>query len=418
MKPPPVSTDFLQAGLQHYQQGLSQLQASHRLRRLVSRLPWQSSAADGSPTLMTQRDDSARGLLSFSGNDYLGYAQHPALKAAALAAVAQEGVGAGASRLISGTTPRIQALETAVAQWKGTEAALVFPTGFSANVGVLQAVCGPGDGIVADKLNHASLVDGMRHCGAIWKRYAHKDLVAAERQLSALRPTVNNLWWVTDGVFSMDGDWVALPELLTLAQRYGAFVLLDDAHGSGVFGQATGAGLLQHYEISAKAHPWLLQVGTFSKALGSLGGFVAGSQVLVDWVINHARSFIYTTGLPPAVVAANQAAITLVQQDFTVRAQLWERVHLFYQQALGHEALCDRLPGRHQPSPIVPIQVGNEAVALHWQQSLMEAGFWVPAIRPPTVPSSRLRVSLSALHSPQAVVDLVEALAQLAVISP
>jgi glycine C-acetyltransferase len=383
-----------------YRAELSGLEAQGRLRRLKHLSP----NPGGDP--MTYLVDGQRAI-NFSGNDYLGLSQHPVLKDAAQAAIERYGVGSGSSRLISGTGDLTLELEEAVAHWKGCEAALVFSSGYQANVAILQALTGPGDWIFADRLNHASLVDGCRLSGARWTRYRHLDLEHLERLLQKA-PTEGRKWIVSDTVFSMDGDAPDLPALLDLAERYQALILLDEAHASGLYGEHR-SGLCEATGVGSRV---TLQMGTFSKALGGTGAYVAGSQLLMDLLVNRARGFIYSTAPSPPVLAAALAAIHLIQTDSRPTDALWRNVA-----QLNNALQATRLQFRPLSyssfhSPIVPLIIGEEASTSALSQSLLEAGYFVHAIRPPTVPAgeSRLRLSLSAAHTETQITSLIATL--------
>ncbi len=326
-----------------------------------------------------------RAVVSFASNDYLGLTQHPAVVAAAHAALDRWGAGSGAARLIVGSRPVHHELEAALAEWKRTERAVVFATGFAANLGVLAAFATPGVTVVSDELNHASIIDGCRLGRARVAVYRHADLDhAAKLVADADRAIV-----VTDTVFSMDGDVAPVDELADLCARHGALLVIDEAH----------AVLGPDPELDGVE---AIRVGTLSKTLGSLGGFVAAPAPFVDLLVNRARSFIFTTALSPAAAAAALAALGVVRSNEGDRLRTRLREHVARVRA-GH------------PSPIVPVVLGDESRAMAASASLLERGLLVPAIRPPTVPSgtSRLRVALSAAHTRAEVTRLVEGLAAL-----
>lgn len=330
-------------------------------------------------------------LTSFTSNDYLGLSAHPAVTAAAKEAIDRWGAGAGASRLISGTRPVHQELEAGVAAWKGTEAALVFSSGFAANLGVLSSLAGPGVLVCTDALNHASIVDGCRLAGALGARvetYPHVDL---ERLGQLLSDHGGRSLVVTDTVFSMDGDSAPLAGLGELCGRHDALLVVDEAHA--VLGPALGPVPCE-----------VLRVGTLSKALGSLGGFVTGPRAFTDMLVNRCRPFIYSTALSPADAAAALSALEVL------RSPEGERL---VKKLARHVARLG--PGDPQRSPILPIVLGQEEQALRASAALADRGLLVPAVRPPTVPpgSSRLRISLSAAHSDQDVAALLSALEDL-----
>ncbi len=325
-------------------------------------------------------------VVSFASNDYLGLSTHPAVVAAGHEALDRWGAGATASRLVVGSRPPHHDLEDALAEWKRCEAALVLPTGYAANVGVLTALAGPGTRILSDALNHASIVDGCRLARGRLEIVPHDDLGALATALAADdAPTVV----VTDSVFSMDGDVADLDALASLCAAHGAALVLDEAHA--VLGP----------DVDPADHPGLLlvRVGTLSKALGALGGFVAGPAALRDLLVNVARPFVFTTGLSPADAAAGHAALEVVRSDEGDALRATLRRHV------------DRLAPGH-PSPIVPVVLGDESAAVAAAEALLAEGLLVPAIRPPTVPAgtSRLRVTLSAAHADADVDRLVAAL--------
>ena len=345
-----------------------------------------------------------RDLLSFASNDYLGLAQDPRLIAALQSTANDFGVGATAAHLLGGHRRPHQQLEASLAEWLGYPRALLFSTGMMANIGVLSCLLQRGDVCVQDRLNHASLIDGARLAGAELLRYPHADLAAARRQLQA-RPQAAALL-ASDAVFSMDGDRAALGELAALCQREPATLLVDDAHGLGVLGEQ-GRGSVAAQGLSATEVPVLMV--TLGKALGTFGAAVLGSTALIEGLIQFSRPYIYTTALPPALAAATLQSISIV------RAETWRRDHL--------AVLIERFRSRAQAiglrlmasaTPIQPILIGDSGRAMAWSQQLEAAGFYVPAIRPPTVPdnAARLRVTLSASHSLAEVDALIEALAR------
>jgi 8-amino-7-oxononanoate synthase len=342
-------------------------------------------------------------VVSFASNDYLGLSAHDAVIAAAHAALDRWGAGAGASRLVTGSRPVHTELETALATWKEADAAVCFPTGFAANLGALSVLGGPGVRVLSDELNHASIIDGVRLSRSPVSIYRHGDVahLAALLEAETATPTIV----VTDTVFSMDGDAAPVEEIAALCRRRGALLLLDEAHA--VLGPHLPAGLTSDPGLT------LVRMGTLSKTLGSLGGFLAGPRDVIDLMVNAARSYIFTTGLSPADAAAALAALGVLRSpegDALIRrlADLVQRVR-------GG----DQLPGsgRHgQPaSPIIPVILGTEQRALEASATLLAEGLWVPAIRPPTVPAgtSRLRVTVSAAHTDDQVGRLVDALAPL-----
>jgi 8-amino-7-oxononanoate synthase len=347
--------------------------------------------------------DGAR-VLALCSNNYLGLANHPALAAAAARAAETYGVGAGASRLISGSLAIHRDLETRLAHFKHTDAALLFPTGYHANVGTIATLVGRGDAVFSDQLNHASIIDGCRLSGATVHVYPHADvevLAAALARSSARRRLV-----VTDSVFSMDGDHAPLREICDVAAAHDAMVMVDEAHATGVDGP-TGAGLVEALGLGDAV---TVQMGTLGKALGAAGAFVAGSDALVALLVNRARSFIYTTALPPPVVAAVDAALDVVAREPERRARLATLASTL-RARLG-ELGFEIPPGE---GPIIPVMTGSSERALAWSRGLLERGVFVQAIRPPTVPdgTARLRVALMATHTDADLAHAVAAFADL-----
>jgi 8-amino-7-oxononanoate synthase len=345
-----------------------------------------------------------RELVDFSSNDYLGLARHPALAAAMSGCAMRCGAGSGASHLVSGHGSEHARLEEELAAWTHRERALLLSTGYMANLAVLAALAGRNERVLLDRLCHASLIDGARLCGAELKRYGHADVTSAARLL-AEDPARSSVI-ATDGVFSMDGDLAPLAALADAAQSARAWLVVDDAHGLGVLG-ASGRGVLEHFGLGVDAVPVL--IGTLGKAFGSFGAFVAGDAALVEFLVQKARPYIYTTALPQPVAAATRAALQLVQDEPWRR----ERVHaLTARFRAGARAAGVALAP--SDTPIQPVMLGSAAAALAAQQQLQAAGLWVVAIRPPTVPagSARLRVTLSAAHTEAQVDALVAGLGE------
>lgn len=344
-----------------------------------------------------------RQCINFAANDYLGLACEPRVTEALAAGARRWGAGAGAAHLLSGHTRAHAEFEAALADFLGCEAALLFSTGYMANLGAVGALAGRGDSVVEDKLNHASLIDAALLSRARLSRYAHADVGAAARRLEQ---AAGETLLVTDGVFSMDGDLAPLAELSALAVRHGAVFMVDDAHGFGVLGDG-GRGSLEHCGLAPGAAP--VHVVTLGKALGVFGAAVAGSRTLIDFLIQRARPWIYTTALPPALAEALAVSLRLVREDSWRR----ERVHAH---VARFRAGCERagLALADSVTPIQPVVVGSAGRALGVSARLAERGFYVPAIRPPTVPdgSARLRVTLSAAHDELQVDALVTALAE------
>ncbi len=346
-----------------------------------------------------------REFLSFCSNDYLGLANHPALVAALQEGAARFGVGAGASHLVSGHTCAHQQLEEELAAFTCLPRALLFSTGYMANLGIVTALMGRDDEIFADKLNHASLNDAALLSRAKLTRFPHLDLAALERHLAA--STARRKLVAVDAVFSMDGDIAPLPQLLALCERFDAWLLLDDAHGFGVLGEM-GRGILEHFGVTS---PRIIYMATLGKAAGVAGAFAAGENTLIEWLIQRARTYIYTTALPAALAHAVSASLRLIAAEGWRRARLTELA----------ATLRQRLDARHwrllpSSTAIQPLVIGGNAETLAASAALRERGIWVPAIRPPTVPKgqARLRISLSAAHEPADVERLAAALNEIA----
>ena len=341
--------------------------------------------------------------INFCGNDYLGISQHPAVRAAFIEAAQRLGVGSGASHLVTGHGIEHHALEEELAEFVGRPRALLFSTGYMANLAAVGALARRGDRVLEDRLNHASLLDAAQVSGARLRRYSHADPAALERLLreeSAERTLV-----VTDGVFSMDGDIAPLPALARLARAHGAWLIVDDAHGLGAIG-ATGRGSLEASGVGPDDVPIL--VGTLGKAFGTFGAFIAGSDDLIEYLIQRARTYIYTTALPPAVAAATRAALRAVSEEQWRRDRLNALINRFRN---GAQQLAIPLLESH--SPIQGVVLGAPGRALEISARLYQLGLWVAAIRPPTVPhgTSRLRITLSAAHTEREVDQLLDALA-------
>ncbi|MGH7813495.1 MAG: 8-amino-7-oxononanoate synthase [Candidatus Binataceae bacterium] len=341
-----------------------------------------------------------RQCLMLSSNNYLGLAAHPALKRAAIEAIERYGVGAGASRLIAGSLAPLHELEARIARFKRVEAALVFGSGYLANLGAISAIVGSGDEIFSDELNHASLIDGCRLSRAAVRIYRHRDMEHLGALLKESQGAHRRLI-VTDSVFSMDGDVAPLAEIVELARKYRAAVTIDEAHAVGVVGP-NGAGLVAKLGLEREVD---IHVGTLSKALGAYGAYVAGSRALVDILINRARSFIFSTGLPPAMAAAARAALDLIEAEPALIERLWNNAEY-----LRGELIASGFTIAPTETPIIPVMIGESAAALAMSAALLKRGVYVIAIRPPTVPkgTARLRVTPIASHSRA---DLDEAIA-------
>ena len=347
-----------------------------------------------------------RDLISFCSNDYLGLANDPALIEAACAGARAWGVGSGASHLVSGHLSPHAELEEKLAAFTGFPRALLFSTGYMANLGIVVALAGRGDAVFADRLNHASLIDAVQLSRADHVRYPHGDLNALEHLLAA--STARRKLILTDAVFSMDGDLAPLHRLLQLAERFDAWLVIDDAHGFGVLGEH-GCGSLGHFGIPA--HPRIVYMGTLGKAAGASGAFVAASDTVVEWLLQRARTYIFTTGSSPIMACALLASLDLIRQGDE------RRHHLRRLTACLRDGLAGtRWQLMPSPTAIQPVIIGDNHEALRVASALFERGLWVPAIRPPTVPkgTARLRVSLSAAHSEMHLQQLVGALRDLA----
>ena len=369
-------------------QSLNQ-QSLYRRRRVV----------ESPQSVLMQLD--GRQVVNFCSNDYLGLANHPEVIAAFKRGVDQYGVGSGSAHLICGHSHAHHALEDELAAFTGRQRALLFSTGYMANLGAISALVGRGDSVLEDRLNHASLLDGGLLSGARFQRYQHNQLDDLQARLAISN---GKALIVSDGVFSMDGDLALLPDLANLAAQYGAGLLIDDAHGFGVLG-GNGGGVVEHFGLSQQQVPILM--GTLGKAFGTFGAFIAGSDALIEYLIQKARTYVFTTAMPAAVAEATRVSLHLLQQE------AWRRQHL--------QVLISRFrAGAEQQglqlmasaTAIQPIILGDSENALLASQRLLAQGFWVSAIRPPTVPvgTARLRITFSSLHTEQQVDALLEAL--------
>ncbi len=369
-----------------------QAQGLYRTRRLVQ-----------SPQQPEMRVDGQR-VISFCSNDYLGLANHPEVRRSFQQASERYGVGSGAAHLVNGHSLAHHRLEAALAEFTGYPRALLFSTGYMANLGVTQALLQRGDTVFADRLNHASLLDGARLSGARLWRYRHNDTESLAGYLERSEATKRLI--MTDGVFSMEGDLALLPELVALAKQHDAWLMVDDAHGFGVLGPQ-GKGSLAHYGIAPADLP--IYMATLGKALGTAGAFVAGSETLIEYLIQTARSYIYTTASPPAIAAATLKSLEIVQAEPERRAQLQTLIQQFRSNALDLD-----LPLLTSSTAIQGILVGDSPTAVKLSEQLLAAGLLVTAIRPPTVPkgTARLRITLSAAHTAQHIDRLIDALAK------
>jgi 8-amino-7-oxononanoate synthase len=345
---------------------------------------------------------AGRTLVNFGSNDYLGLAADPRIAAAVNDATREHGWGAGASPLVTGRSSLHAELERRLAEFEGTEAALLFPTGYAANVGAITALVGKGDAIYSDELNHASIIDGCRLSGAFVHIYPHRDVSQLRDQLAQTNAFRRRLI-VTDTVFSMGGDIAPMPHLVNLAAEYDAMLMVDEAHATGVVGRA-GRGVCDHPQVECGVH---IRVGTLSKALGSHGGFVVGSQRLIDWLTNRARPYLFSTATPAAVAAAGLRALEIIQHEPERRESLFGNAQDLRNKLrfLGFEI------GNSQ-SQIVPVILGDPNRTMAAAAALRERGFFVPGIRPPSVPEgqSLLRISLTTLHTEEQIDNLVAAL--------
>jgi len=332
-------------------------------------------------------------VINLSSNNYLGLTTHKALRRAAIEAIRTHGVGAGAVRTIAGTMDLHMALEEQIARFKATEACVVFQSGFTANAGTVAAILGKDDLILSDELNHASIIDGCRLSRATIKVFKHKDVADCERLCMETENWPGRKLLITDGVFSMDGDIAPLPELCSLAEKFNCIMMVDDAHSSGVLGRG-GRGTVDHLGCHGRVH---IQVGTLSKAIGAMGGYVCGSRELIDFLYHRARPFLFSTGHPPSVAATCQAAFTLLDSPDGEKLlkKLWANTK-FFQRRLKKLGFST---GATQ-TPITPIHVGEGAKAFEFSRQLYDAGVYIPAVGFPTVPEgkARLRAMVTATH--------------------
>lgn len=348
-------------------------------------------------------ENGLEALINFGSNDYLGLAEEPFIAQTAIEAVGLYGTGAGASRLICGNHAPHEALEEALVAWKGTEAALAFSSGYATALGTIPALIGPQDVVILDKLCHACIIDGARLSGAVLRIFPHNNLERLETHLqwARRRHPKARILVATESIFSMDGDLAPLAEIVALKERYGAWLMVDEAHAAGVLG-ATGGGLAQALGLCERIE---IQMGTFSKALGCSGGYIVGSRTLVDWLINKARSLMFSTAPAPASAATAAASVRWMSTEAAHerRALLWTNVTQL-------QKAWPELPGTQ--SPIAPVLVGGNAESLRLSERLLAAGFFVPAIRYPTVPRgrARLRVTISARHSADSIHRLTASL--------
>jgi 8-amino-7-oxononanoate synthase len=386
---------------------LTALDERHLRRRLITHVGPQTAAIalqdPLTPALSPgERETAARTLINFGANDYLGLAADPRLAAAAAKTATVEGFGAGASPLVTGHSAAHAQLERRLADFEGTQAALLFTSGFAANLGTVVALVDRGDAIYADAKNHASLIDGCRLSRAEVHVYRHRD-VDHLAELLADSSGFRRRLIVTDSLFSMDGDLTPLPQLAELAEKHSAMLMVDEAHATGVFGEH-GRGVAEHLGVEDGVH---IRMGTLSKALGCAGGFVVGRQSLIDWLVNRARSYVFSTAFPPAIAAAAIEAVNIVQAEPHRRHELLTRAA-----GLRHRLRDQGWNLGDSASQIIPIYFGQPERTMQMSSALRELGLFVPGIRPPSVPAgeSLLRISLSFAHSPAMLDELVAAL--------
>jgi 8-amino-7-oxononanoate synthase len=384
---------------------------SEELKKIKSNKLFRSLRTIGSMQKPVVRMDG-RDVILMCSNNYLGLANHPALMKTATSAIVEYGVAAGASRLVSGNMPPHEQLEHDIAVFKKTESALVFNSGYHANVGIISAIAGKDTAIVSDELNHASIIDGIKLSKARVYIYKHRDVTMVEDILKSIDTRSNGNMpkkklIVTDSVFSMDGDIAPLKELVMLAEKYNALIMIDEAHATGVLGK-NGRGAAEMLGVSDRIH---IQMGTLGKALGSFGAYAAGSKLLVDYLINKARPFIFSTALPPAVCAVSSKAIELVQKHPELRQKLRDNINFLRNglRSIGFTISND-------PTPIIPVIIGDADKTMRLSSMLFERGIFVSGIRPPSVPegTSRLRMTVTAAHTQPMLEKVLEAMKQVA----
>ena len=349
-------------------------------------------------------------VINIASNNYLGLTTHPKLREAAMSALKKYGVGSGAVRTVAGTMRIHMELEAKIARFKNVEACVVFQSGFTANAGTVSAVLGKEDFIISDELNHASIIDGARLSRAKILVFRHKDLAHAEEQLASLKDQPGKKLMITDGVFSMDGDIGPLPGLCELAEKYGAIMMVDDAHASGVLGK-NGRGTVDHFGVHGRVD---IQVGTLSKAIGALGGYVCGTRDLIEFLYHRGRPFLFSTSHPPSVAATCIAAFEVLEQEPELIQKLWDNTN-FFKKELGH--LGFNIGGQNTPkseTPITPIIVGEGRLAMEFSRELFKEGLMATGIAFPTVPEgkARIRTIVSAAHSTEQLQQALEILAK------
>lgn len=340
-------------------------------------------------------------VINLSSNNYLGFANHPRMKKAAIEAVEKYGVGAGAVRTIIGNMDIHEQLEEKLAKFKREEAVMVFQSGFNCNAGVIQAVTNKGDLIISDQLNHASIIDGVKLSKADKAVFAHSDMADLERVLKEKRDQYENVLIITDGVFSMDGDIAKLPEIVELAEKYNCMTYVDDAHGSGVLGES-GRGTVDHFGLHGRID---FTIGTLSKAIGVIGGYCAGRKVMQDWLIHRGRPILFSTALPPAAVGAIMEAVDMLTESTEFTDKLWANAR-FFKEKLGKLGFDTG----ESETPITPVIIGDEAKTVEFSKRLMDNGVYVSPIVFPTVPkgTGRVRCMVTAGHTEKNLADAVD----------
>jgi glycine C-acetyltransferase len=363
------------------------------------KLPVMGSASDAEVEL------NGRKVINLSSNNYLGFANNPRMKKAAIEAVEKYGVGSGAVRTIIGNMDIHEKLEETLAKFKREEAAFIYQSGFNCNAGTIQAITEAGDLIISDELNHASIIDGARLSKAAKTIYKHSDMESLEAVLKENKDKYRNMLIITDGVFSMDGDIAKLPEIVELAEKYGAMTYVDDAHGSGVLGES-GRGTVDHFGLHGRVD---FTIGTLSKAIGVIGGYVAGSKTMYEWLSHRARPVLFSTSLPPAAVGAITEALNMLMESTEYTDKLWDNAAYFKEKmgSLGFDT-------GHSETPITPVIIGDEAKTMEFSKRLLEKGVFVSGIVFPTVPkgTGRLRCMVTAAHTRDQLDQAVQAFKQ------
>ena len=384
------------------EQQLQHLESNDLLRRLATR---------ESPPVAGLVQIDGQQFINFGSNDYLGIAASEEMVNAVNHYVSQLGWGAGASPLVNGRGTLHRRLEQELADFEETEAALLFPTGYAANVGTICSLVGKSDIVFSDELNHASIIDGCRLSGAQIVVYRHNDMEHLESLLTESKSSAGRRLIVTDGLFSMDGDLAPVPKLVELAQQFDAMLMVDEAHATGVFGDQ-GRGVCEHFGIEQQVD---VCVGTLSKALGSLGGFIVGPQSLIDWVCNRARTYVFSTAQPEAIAGASLAALKIVREQPQRRERLLLNAETLRAKLADAGFEIGSTKSQVIPSQIIPILLGESTKAIQWSDGLRQRGMYVPAIRPPSVPdgNSRLRISLSSEHTDAHIDELFKVLVEL-----